>query len=113
MEKSAPSLLPIVFDVVGSLRKNYFSVKACSDLRNTLRKRSKMENSLTGHVKLANPTESTLSVDKLCSSSNTIHKGEYHWMANLLFDWFGLEQSSKQVKTVVHLTKAKQLNPNT
>ena len=40
---------------------------------------------------------------------NTHHRGKYHFMADLLFDWFGFDQTSK---TVVHLTEAKQLNPS-
>ena len=39
---------------------------------------------------------------------NTYHRGNYHCMADLLFDWFGFDQTSK---TVVHSTFAKQLNP--
>ena len=40
---------------------------------------------------------------------NTHHRVNYHCMADLLFEWFGFDQTSK---TVVHAAKAKQLNPN-
>ena len=40
---------------------------------------------------------------------NTHKRGKYHCTADLLFDWFGFNQTSK---TVVHSTWAKQLNPN-
>ena len=36
-------------------------------------------------------------------------KGKYHCKAELLFDLFGFDQTSK---TVIHSTLAKQLNPN-
>ena len=42
-------------------------------------------------------------------SDNTHHRGKYYCMADLLFDCFGFDQTSK---TVVHSTSAKQLNPN-
>ena len=40
---------------------------------------------------------------------NTHHRGKYHWMNDLLFNWFGFDQMSR---TVVHSTLANQLNPN-
>ena len=36
-------------------------------------------------------------------------RGKYHSTANLLFDWFGLNQKSK---SVVNSIQAKQQNPN-
>ena len=40
---------------------------------------------------------------------NIHHRGMYHCTDDLLFDCFGFDQRNK---TVVHLTKAKQLNPS-
>ena len=37
------------------------------------------------------------------------HGGMYGWMAELLLDWFGFDQTSK---TLVHATKAKELITN-
>ena len=36
-------------------------------------------------------------------------RGKYHCMSDLMFDWFGLDQTSK---TVVNSAEAKQLNLN-
>ena len=38
---------------------------------------------------------------------DTHHRGEHHYTADLLIDWFGFDQSSK-----ANSTQAKQLNPN-
>ena len=45
---------------------------------------------------------------RLVSAKNTLHIGNYHCPADLLFDWFRFDQTSK---TVVNATVAKQLNP--
>ena len=45
---------------------------------------------------------------RLVSAKNTLQIGNYHCPADLLFDWFGFDQTSK---TVVNATVAKQLNP--
>ena len=37
------------------------------------------------------------------------HKGKYHCTTDLVFDWFGFDQTSK---SAVDLTYAKQLNPS-
>ena len=42
-------------------------------------------------------------------SENTPHRGKHHCMTDLLFDCFGVDQTSK---TVVHLALAKQPNPS-
>ena len=39
---------------------------------------------------------------------NTDHMGKYHCTADILFDWFGFDQTSKYV---ANTTYAKQLNP--
>ena len=47
--------------------------------------------------------------DSMVVPENTHHRGKYHCMADLLFDWFGFDQTSQ---TVVHSMQAKQWNPN-
>ena len=42
-------------------------------------------------------------------AKNTHHMGKYHSTADLLFDWFGFDQTSK---ADANSTKAKQLIPN-
>ena len=42
-------------------------------------------------------------------SENTNHRGKYYSTADLLFDLFGFDQTTK---TVANKTNAKQLNPN-
>ena len=43
-------------------------------------------------------------------NTNLLRKGKYHCMVDLLFDWFGFDETSK---SVVHSTKAtKKLKPN-
>ena len=42
-------------------------------------------------------------------AKNTHHMGKYHSTADLLFDWFGFDQTSK---ADANSTKAKQLKPN-
>ena len=42
-------------------------------------------------------------------NNNLFHKGKYHCMADLLFDRFGFDKTSK---SVVHSTKPKKRNPN-
>ena len=39
----------------------------------------------------------------------TDQRGKFHCTADLLFDWFGFDQTSK---AVANSTKARQLNPN-
>ena len=41
--------------------------------------------------------------------THNIGKWKYHCTAELLFDWFSFDQTSK---TVFHSTQTKQLNPN-
>ena len=38
---------------------------------------------------------------------NSDHRGKYHCMADLLFDWFGFDRTSKYV---ANLTEAEQLS---
>ena len=47
--------------------------------------------------------------DVIFITENTHHRGKDHCMADLLFDWFGFNQTSKAYQ---NSTKAKQLNPN-
>ena len=42
-------------------------------------------------------------------NTHLLCKGKYQCMADLLFDWFGFDQTSK---ADAYSTKAKQLNPN-
>ena len=47
-----------------------------------------------------------LSIQSLSSRlpDNTNYRGKYHRIVDLLFDWFGLDQT---IKTVVHSKEAK------
>ena len=45
----------------------------------------------------------------LLKTENTHKRGKYHCTTDLLFDWFGFNQTST---TVANSTYAKQLNPN-
>ena len=46
--------------------------------------------------------------DSMVVPENTHHRGKYHCMADLLFDWFGFDQTSKYV---ANSKQAKRLNP--
>ena len=48
-------------------------------------------------------------INALVEPENNHHRGEYHCMADPLFNWFGFDQTSKAVSIS---TYAKQLNPN-
>ena len=70
---------------------------------NEMKKKKKREGILFYNVRYCKLYSATAeNTDLLC-------KGKYHCMTDLLFDWFGFDQTSQ---TVVHSMQAKQWNPN-
>ena len=55
------------------------------------------------------PDRTNGQINALVEPENNHHRGEYHCMADPLFNWFGFDQTSKAVSIS---TYAKQLNPN-
>ena len=53
-----------------------------------------------------NPCDENEQTEQKLKAENTHHRGKYHCTAELLFEWFGLDQTSKYV---ANLTKAMQL----
>ena len=49
------------------------------------------------------------STNDSAEDTHFLHKGKYHCMADIFFDWFGFEQICKSLS---NSTQAKQLNPN-